>query len=184
MLINILDGRNLKHFIQEYQSHISLGNGYNVSRGGSTSPKTQEWIDKVQAKRIANETTNKGMKRSEESKKKQSASLKEYYNRIGGSPLKGKLSNRKNYKHSTQTKEKLSATHQGPRSWRKGIIPTKAIEASIEARIGKPNWRKGKSKLSQEQKEAIRNDPRTCAVLAQEYNCGPAMISLIKRGIQ
>jgi len=32
-----------EHFITEYQSHISFGKGYNVSNGGSTSPKSEEW---------------------------------------------------------------------------------------------------------------------------------------------
>jgi group I intron endonuclease len=29
--------------IEQEQSHVNLGKGYNVSRGGSTSPKTEEW---------------------------------------------------------------------------------------------------------------------------------------------
>lgn len=32
-----------KELIEQYQSHVSTGLGYNVSRGGSTSPKTEEW---------------------------------------------------------------------------------------------------------------------------------------------
>jgi group I intron endonuclease len=43
-----------EQFIQQYQSHISLGKGYNVSKGGSTSPKTEEWKKKFVATRRAN----------------------------------------------------------------------------------------------------------------------------------
>lgn len=37
--------------VTQEQSHISLKKGYNVSRGGSNAPKTEEWKQKVIAKR-------------------------------------------------------------------------------------------------------------------------------------
>jgi len=45
-----------EQFITEYQSHISFGKGYNVSAGGSTSPKTEEWKESVKQAKLLNGT--------------------------------------------------------------------------------------------------------------------------------
>jgi group I intron endonuclease len=68
--------------IVQYQSHISLGNGYNVSNGGSNAPKTEEWKEHMSklftGRPISEETKKKisdaliGRPLSEETKKKMS----------------------------------------------------------------------------------------------------------------
>lgn len=100
-----------EQFIKEYQSHISLRKGYNVSRGGMTSPKSEEWkqymsnkIHQLHIDGLYDNTLSGyqlGHQHSEETLLNMSKSLK------------GRESPMKNKSHTEEAKEKNRLSHIG-----------------------------------------------------------------------
>jgi group I intron endonuclease len=115
--------------IDQYQSHISMNKGYNVSLGGNTSPKSEDWKQKVSQKLMGHEVSqetrdkvskgNTGKIRSLETKQQISQSMigknrsEEHKNNLSEA-LKGNKNCLGNI-HSDETKQKISKANKGKR---------------------------------------------------------------------
>lgn len=113
--------------VQQYESHISTGKGYNVSNGGNNAPKTEEWKEKISQLLMGHEVSQEAREkisqgnsgkvrtdefkknvgdywrdreRTEENKKNVSVGLRGNQNCLGKQNSLG-------YKHSEEAKKKI-----------------------------------------------------------------------------
>lgn len=149
--------------IEEHQTHISTGKGYNVSLGGSTSPKSDEWKQKMTGRKLSEEAIIKIKK----SRAKQIP------------PMLGK-SQTNNQKEFMKNKH-LDANYgwkKGNVPWNKGIPFRLGHEVTIETRNKIANSLR---KVSLKDIEKIKSDPRSAKFVAKEMNLSKSTIIRLRK---
>lgn len=197
-----------EYFIQEYQSHILLGKGYNVSKGGSTSPKTDAWKAKMSEKVSAlwsNGVYNEvdcgmrgGKTHSEEAKEKIGLAKKGKPSpRKGtGKPKVVKVKQPRVYQPmSEEAKEKNRIAHLGKHHSRETEFTSEKVMGDKNPFYGKTHSEEAKDKnrlahlgkspgnktqLSEEQIEAIKQDTRGLRLISKHYHISYGRIKQIK----
>lgn len=168
-------------FIKEYDCLAVGGKGYNVARGGMTSPKTEEWKKKVVATRRANdsyqmsETTKNALMQANLGKKQSEETIAKRFSE----DCKKKMSAAK--KGSIQSVESNNKRSKSLTGLKRPLRTDEHRAKLSESRKKNGNFWK-KFNFTSEQIEAIKMDTRKIKEIMQQYGCSRTTVYNIKRG--
>lgn len=177
-----LDAANEAETFIVMQENSLVPNGYNVARGGSNAPKTEEWKQKAHKywkDPIWREKTLEAMKKGggcfrpgcKPSPKSIESTVAR--NKLKGSPMKGR-------RHSLESKEKNRIAHLGRTPTNKGTKMTDEQKLKIsKAGLGRepPN----KIRFTSQQINIIKSDERSLRQISKDWGVSKTVIMRLKK---
>jgi len=181
--------------IQQESSHISTGRGYNVTLGGDSAPKTEQWKEKMRAYWSKPEWKDNQIKLITRAKENATTEEKELIKKKLSEILRGRhLSPSTEFKNghqvSLETKEKISLKKKNKEPWNLGMTG-KANQTSFQP--GQESWLKGTVGVARNQHQLddetvikiyylIRNGINNRQEIMKEFNLSDRAVRNIMAG--